>query len=350
MSSYKLRPFIPDDLGRIEHSLGRLYQLPPEICRRHFHWKLFENPYADSPLIVVAESGGIPVGRYHYTPMRWRNSLDGSEQVILAPGGAFVLPEHRGSGLLGRMMAFGREWLKPDYRWFLNTTSTPNSVGAYRRFGAVPIAGRFFLDACSPRGLVHYCLNYRKDNPTRARQGEYDDILVTGEIMEKALCRIAGGRVLAREAVELKRDEVFYGWRFRNPGRTYTFYYAGYPGEITGFVIVSHSRNNLRGYIVDYGQSDDSSLRRILGLIRKQRHFDILSIYEFCVDEDLSGALSAGGLGKNPAVRRLERKVSPFCPLFLIRTGTGEEDWKWSGLDLRDIANWSIMGAIRELD
>jgi hypothetical protein len=165
------------------------------------------------------------------------------------------------------------------------------------------------------------------------------------------MVRIAGRRTLPRPAVELKRDEVFYGWRYRNPLKNYTFYYAGYPGEITGFVVVSHKRNNLRGYIVDYGQTEEGSLERILRLIRRRRDFDILSIYEFCVDRSLASCLHAGELRKNRVVRFLEEKrVHPTYPFFLIKTAEGEDGWFWDGLDLRDISNWSMMGTARELE
>ena len=300
--------------------------------------------------MVVAEHDGVVAGQYTYTPMGWRHSATGSEEVILAPGGAFVLPEHRGKGLFNQMMAFGREWLKPEYRWFLNTTSTSNSASTYEKFGAFPLAYRLFLDSCSYPGLLHYCFNYRKGNVAKVRYGQHGDILVSERILPGEMSSIASRRTLSAPAVELKRDDVFYGWRYRNPAKKYTFYYVGRPGEITGYLAVSHNRNNLRGYIVDYGQSDSCSLGKILSFLRKSGHFDILSIYEFCVDEDMSGALADGGLKKNRTVRFLERRVTPFYPLYLVKTGKEEIGWFWDGLDLRDINNWRIMGAARELD
>ena len=233
MSGYKVRPFCQDDLPQVEMSLASLYKVSRQACSDFLKWKYFNNPYSSSPLIVVAEHEGIIAGQYTYTPMGWRHSATGSEEVILAPGGAFVLPEHRNKGLFGRMMSFGREWLSTDYRWFLNTTSTSNSAATYEKFGAFPLAERQFLDSCSRPGLLHYCFNYRKGNAARIRYGEYGDILVSESILPGEMSSIASRRILSAPAVELKRDDVFYGWRYRNPAKKYTFYYAGRPGEIT---------------------------------------------------------------------------------------------------------------------
>ena len=49
-------------------------------------------------------------------------------------------------------------------------------------------------------------------------------------------------------------------------------------------------------------------------------------------------------------VRSLEQRVTPFYPLYLVKTGEGESGWFWDGLDLRRINNWRMMGAARELD
>ena len=350
MSGYKIRPFCQDDLAEVNNSLAHLYRVTPQACGEFLRWKYLDNPYSEKPLIVVAEYEGKIAGQYTYTPLKWRNSATGSEETILAPGGAFVLPEHRNKGLFSRMMFFGREWLSTDYRWFLNTTSTSNSSATYEKFGAHPLADRFFLDSCSWHGLMHYCLRYRKKNAAKVKHGEYNGILVTDQVLGEDMSRVAGLRNLPVPAVELKRDSVFYGWRYKNPAKHYTFYYAGVPGEITGFVAVSHNSNNLRGYIVDYGQSDSCSLEKILHFLKSERHFNILSIYEFCADDEFSELLSAGGFKKDRLVRNLERRVAFFYPLYLVKTGEGESGWFWDGLDLRKISSWKMMGAARELD
>jgi len=353
LSQYKFRPFTPDDLEQleqIENSLSILYRVSLESCRDYLNWKHFSNPYIENPLIVIAECEGVVAGQYTYTPMRWRHSATGNEENILAPGGAFVLPEHRGHRLLTRMMSFGREWLSPDVRWFLNTSSTKNSARIYKSFGAYPLANRFFYDSCSCPGLFHYCLRYGKKNKSKVKYGHYEGIIVSDEVLRDDLVRIAGRRILPGPAVELKRDAVFYDWRYRNPAKDYTFYYAGSPGDITGYVVVSHNSNNLRGYIVDYGQADNSSLGKIVRFIKKRRDFDILSMYEFCADRDFVNVMSEGGIRENRIVRLLERKVTPFYPLFLIKTRNDEDGWIWDGLDLRDLSSWSMMGAARELD
>lgn len=350
MSGYRIRPYREGDLPAVAGFLSKLYRIPLELGREHTNWKLLENPYSRQPLVIIAECGGRIVGQYVYTPLRWRHSSSGSEETMPAPGGAFVSPDHRGQGLFRQMMEFGRDWLKQDYRWFLNTTSTSNSVHSYMKFGAHPLAPRSCLDSCTLPGLLHYCMNYKETMQPGIEYGRHGDILVSTEAMPEEMASVAGQRKPDRPAAEMKRDSLFYNWRYRNPARNYTFYYSGYPGAISGFMVVSHRGNNLRGRILDYGQSQEGALAKILRMIRRNNDFDILSVFEFCVDDDLAGALKAGRLKRRPLVRYLERKKVPAHPFFLIKTREGEQQWVWEGLDLRDIGNWSMMGAAREIE
>lgn len=350
MTACNIRPVESAELIQVQTFLESLYQKDPNLVREHFRWKMLENPYSPRPLVIVVEDQGQVVGTYGYTPLKWVNSGSDKEEIILAPGGAFVSPDHRGRGLFGRMMEVGRDWLGSDYRWFLNTTATSSSASSYEKFGAYPLFPRRFFDFCSLPGILHYCLYYRKTTPSRVRLGEFNGIMVSDRTLSSEMAEIAGARFLREPGAELKRDLQFYNWRYRNPFRRYTFYYAGRPGAITGFVVVSHSDNNLRGYIIDYGESREGELSRILSFIHERGDFDVLSIYEICVDPAMARALDALKLRRNRTMRLLEQRVFPLFPFYLIKTSPGEEGWFWEGLDLRSPKSWSMMGAARELE
>ena len=144
--------------------------------------------------------------------------------------------------------------------------------------------------------------------------------------------------------IKLFQDEQFFNWRFQNPQRKYVFYYLLDGDRAVGYTVVGFSANNRRGFILDYAQTDDSAIETILGHAAGARHFDVISVYDFCLERKLANALGRLGFRHHNPIRLLERRLDGELPLLIrpIQETYANEDFFIEGLDSREIENWLL--------
>jgi hypothetical protein len=89
---------------------------------------------------------------------------------------------------------------------------------------------------------------------------------------------------------------------------------------------------------------DGQAIREILRYIIKMKHFDILSIYSFCLDDAFQRTLGGLGFRKNSLVRVIERKLYGELPLLIrpVKETYTKSDFFIEGVDMRRIENWSL--------
>jgi hypothetical protein len=112
----------------------------------------------------------------------------------------------------------------------------------------------------------------------------------------------------------------------------------------TAYVVIGISPNNQRGYILDYAEKKGSVLQEILRDIIKAKHFNLLSIYNFSLDDTLRQALKGLGFKTHSLVRIIERELHGELPLLIrpVKESLMESDFFIEGIDLRKIKNWSL--------
>jgi hypothetical protein len=347
ISSYHAVPYRSEYKPDVAKLLTGLWSDDPVKNSSYFEWKYEDNPYAESPLGILILHHGEVVGFRGYFALRFEVPGRNDNVPILIPGDTCVRLDHRRKGLSVTMGDLAKQEYAERHRLFLNMTCSRESLPGYRRMGFLPLAERVFLTRASLLGSVRYILADRAT--LRPPRGVVDSGR-TGELEVSTRPRAAEMAVLVseqssrRDKIGLLQDERFFRWRFRNPQRNYAFYYSFAGDLLTGYVVIGLSRNNRRGFILDYAQISDDALRTILRQVIRAKRFDILSIYDFCLEQPLADTLKQLGFSRHGLVRAAERRLSGELPILIrpIRETYVEADLFIEGLDTRDINNWCL--------
>jgi len=313
----------------------------------YFKWKYCDNPYVSHPLGIVALYNDRVVGFRGYFPTKWQIPPSEDEIIILCPGDTCVHPDHRRKGLSVIMGNTAIEQYAQKYKIFLNMTSTKISLPGYLRIGFLPILDKTYITRCSLLGLITYILTRKKRasmQEARIAFGEFESILVENRPRPHEMAEIVTNQKRNSRKITLLQNQQFFHWRFNNKRNKYVFYYCRKNNKLTGYVVVGLSQNNLRGYILDYAEDDETSIEKILKHIIKSRYFDIISIYNFNLDPIFLQILQRLSFKKKNLMRMIESRFTGEVPLFVrpVKTNHIEEDWYIEGLDIRDIRNWSL--------
>jgi hypothetical protein len=296
---------------------------------------------------MVALYEGHPVGFRGYFPLNYVIPGKGGDFVVLCAGDTCVHPDHRRKGLSVRMGNEAMEAFAGTYEVILNTTATAASLPGYARMGFQPVAAKAYLSRYGLAGFLKYLIMYkRRQEPGKGRipLGISGPVHISDRARPEemsAVCAEQGGR---EGRIQLAKDMTFFRWRFRSPANQYVFYYRYERSEMSGYVVVGLSPNHRRGYVLDFGDRDRKSTAALLRFITRQRHFDILSVYSFCLDESFRETLKALRFKTNGLVRRIERRKRGELPVLVRRLGQdrNESDWMIEGLDIRKIENWKL--------
>lgn len=126
----------------------------------------------------------------------------------------------------------------------------------------------------------------------------------------------------------------------------YVFYYYRQNNIITGYIVMRLAKHNRRGYIMDYAANDSKVIEKILTFIIKMKHFDIVSIYNYSLDDNLSQIFKNLRFKTNSLVRIIERKLQGEWPILVrpVKRNYAESDCFIEGLDIRRIESWAIKG------
>jgi GNAT superfamily N-acetyltransferase len=329
--------------------LQYLYGNKPDSNLSYFKWKYHDNPYTEHPLAMVALHRGKVVGFRGYFATAWQIGEQNETMVVLCPGDTCVHPNHRRRGLSVAMGHKAMEQYAQRYKIFLNFSATKNSLPGYRRMGFVPLMAKTYLTRCTGLGLLKLIWKEKARSGWRRGRvafGELDGIVVSDRPRPEDMHVVLASRASNSGKIRLLQDEDFFRWRFDNKRKTYVFYSFRKNHVPTGYVVVGVSLSTGRGYILDYAQTDDAAIEKILRFAIKMKHFDVLSIYNFGLSDDFSKTLYSLRFKRNSLIRTIERRVKGELPLLLrpVRKEYADSDFFLNGLDMRKAENWRIKG------
>jgi GNAT superfamily N-acetyltransferase len=348
-SEYEIRLYEPELMSQVLDVLQYLYGNKPDSNLSYFRWKYHDNPYTEHPLGIVALYEGKVVGFRGYFATRWHIGEQKETVVVLCPGDTCVHPDHRRKGLSVAMGNMAMEEYAHRYKIFLNFSSTRNSLPGYLKMGFVPLVPKTYLTRCTRLGLIKLVWNEKTRSGWqrgRIAFGEFDDIIVLDRPRPADMGAVISNKVRNPDRITLWQDEDFFRWRFDNKRKTYVFYYWRKSHVPMGYMVVGVSPTTGRGYILDYSQTDDTAIEKILRYAVQMKHFDVLSIYNFGLSDDFSKTLYDIGFKRTGLIRTIESRVKGELPLLLrpVRKKYREGDFFLNGLDARKLENWRIKG------
>jgi hypothetical protein len=319
-----------------------------EANRSRFAWKYLDNVNTDDPLGIVAlNREGEVVGFRGYFGLRFQGPSRVHSLIVLLPGDTCVRSDWRRRGL---SLAMGRRAMQDyasRYRFFLNMSCSRMSLPGYQKMGFLPLAPKAYLTRCPWPSFLKYLSVAHAEvalSAGRIRLGHHGRVVVADVPDPEAMAAVACASGNEEARIHLVQDPDFFRWRYRNPGKSYLFYSLMSAEGMVGYVVVGPAPNGQRGYILDYAENRESAVRDILQFMIAANHFLVLSVYEFCPDEKLRATLGDLGFKSRSVIRSIEKRRQGELPLMLrpVKEQVTEADFRFAGLDTRQIQNWSL--------
>lgn len=312
-------------------------------------WKYVDNPCVRAPLGIVARHDGAVVGYRGYLATGWETEAGAPPVMVLCPGDTCVHPSHRRKGLSVAMGKLAMAEYARDFQFLANFTCTRASLPGYQRMGFVPLARKAFVTRCSLLALIGYVRSSKRVADLAdagipwGRDGDFE---VADRPRPREMSSVVAAQTPASRRISPRQDEDYLQWRFRNPLGRYVFYYLLDGDQLTAYVAIGVAPNNLRGYLLDCAGVDATRTERILRELVARRHFQVLSVYHFCMDDTLSRLLAPLGFKRHSLFRLLERRVTGELPVMVrpVKEQYTDRDWVVNGLDVREAGNWAMKG------
>jgi hypothetical protein len=346
-SEYELKLYHPDLMAQVVSLLSHLWGNNHDQNLSYFQWKYHENPFTKNPLGIVTHYKGKVVGFRGYLATKWQVREKNYTFNVLCPGDTVVDPDHRRKRLSVIMGDRAMDEYESEYKVFFNFSSTKNSVPGYLRMGFIPLFNKAYINRDTILGLMKFILTVNKREGLHQGKitfGDFGNIIVSDRPNPKEMSAVVHKQKSNGRKISLFQDEKFFTWRFSNNRRKYAFYYYQQNNNVNGYVVINVSENNKRGFISDYSADDYVAIEEILNFILKNKHFEIVSIYSYSINNDLSKILRKLRFKNKSLTRTIEKRKEGEWPLFIrpVKPDYGETDCFIEGLDIRKIESWEI--------
>ncbi len=305
MGEYKIicyhDDFLHTTMDTIEYLSGNQY----ESNEAYLKWKYYDNPYTKHPLGIIALYNDKVVGFRGYMATKWQ--VKDLVVDILCAGDTVVHPDHRKKGLSIAMGEKANDEYK-SYMAFLNFSGGQTSIPGYSKLGFVPLVDKryMFMDQ-------------------QSIDGQFDNIECFYDL-ETMPESVYGNKI------SIKKDNVFFNWRFKNNRVKYKFYYHKQNGVVTDYIVTSIDENITNAIIVDYSENDIDVVENILRYIINENYNSFVSIKSYSLTDNFSNIVDKLGFQF--------RERSVLFPILIRAT----QDWFINGLDIRDYDNWELRG------
>jgi hypothetical protein len=344
---YDIKIYKTDFMPEVANLLAYLWGNNHSKNLSYFKWKYHDNPYTENPLGIVALHKGKVVGFRGYFATKWQIRKEDYKFTVLSPGDNCVHPAHRRKKLSVIMGETATNEFSSISSIFFNFSATKISEHINLINGFIPLMKKAYLNNNTIWGLIKFILKLRcreELDKGKISFGNFDDIVVSDRPNPKDMSTIIYGERSNVRKFTLLQNEEYFKWRFRNTMKKYAFYYYRQNNRTTGYVVIRVSENNKRGFISDFSSGDILALEKILKFIIKMKNFDILSVSNYSVTDNLSTIFKKLHFKKNSLTRLIEKSQHGEIPLFIrpVKQNYAEENCFIKGLDIRKVENWTL--------
>ncbi len=366
---YQIARYRPEFRQQVVELLWHLKERDYARNSAYFEWKYERNPYLSTQLIYVALHDGRVAGFKTFFGLKWEAGTSDAAPDCLGAADIVVAPEHRGRGLLKRIMAYAVDDLRSQgYAYLFDISATPvnyfallgtgwRSPGPYRtlrRESGRAALGRKLRQAANRIPVVRRHAGNRLfpllpglQNPFQPLDG------VAGQGT-----RATGGVSIAREPrpsdmaelvarigtdgrIRAFRDREFLAWRYRDPHYVHRFIYLEKDGLEGYLALQSRPEIGRAEAIIMEWEASAPDVHEALLDTALEAGLDTLSIWSATLDPERKGALHSRGFHPFDESHGVEG-YRPGMLIFALDEATSESEWRLGTRDLLDLADWDM--------
>jgi GNAT superfamily N-acetyltransferase len=357
--SYKIVRYYSDLKPEIVKLQRHLWSSDLALNTSYFEWKYERNPYRKEPLIYLAMHDGKPIGMRGFFGVQWQYGRPLQRLSGLYADDMLIAPEHRGRGLMSKIMTPALQDLHTrGYDYVFNLSAGDVTLLSSLKMGwrnagwlapmrRASILGRLVrravrmsreiagLGAPPPRRwLKHLDLTRVRRALQRTPQISFQDQPRCSD-MANLVERIANTGRIAHV-----RNREYFQWRFQNPLSRYRFLFwheqhlEGYlvlqeytSGDVVNVVDWEASRLSIKAHLLDAAISALTGAPIVIwSATLSQKEIEILQKNQFRL------LISAGDpLRSPPAILVRPTKISP-----------SEDEWRVGDVPLLALDSWDM--------
>lgn len=288
-----------------------------ETMQDYFKWKFQDNPINKNSLGVVSLFKGKVFGFKRFFVTHW--TIGNINNILmLSPSDICVHPEHQKKGLFKSMNDFAiEEYENSEYRVFIALSVNTSSSRGYKKMGWAEIASRANLRQYKLSGFINWIYSNRTGgslHKQRVKYGKFSNIEVSNKPRPEEMYNVIINQKNHPNKITLYEDLDFLKWRFHNIRRKYFFYYHWLNSSIDGYLVIENADNSTSGHIIDFAEKNEEVIRTLLEYAVKEKHFDILSIWNINLNDELLKTLQNLNFSTNNLIGQIERKSNSEFP------------------------------------
>jgi len=373
-ASYDIVHYRPGLKSQVIELQTHLWSPEPSLNKAYLEWKYEQNPYNKEHLIYLAMHNGRAVGMRGFFGVQWECGIPAQRFTSLYADDMVIAPEHRGRGLMAKIMTSAFEDLAArGYDYVFNLSAGPATLHSslamgWRSAGWVrPMRRQPWFNALKdnvPLRVMKVLLFAgrlvgvdirrlkkpvrtldRVESQQNSRIAEHPSSISIEKTPRCSAMAELVERIDSSGRIRHVRDNEYFRWRFQNPLRRYRYIYW--------------DEDRLEGYLVlqeQLGENVDRNLLSIVdweatGAMVRERLLQI-AITSFAHDRELriwSATLpqSTIALLRNNGFRTIKppTDVATFPPAILVRPVAGyplDREWAFGDRRLLDLASWEM--------
>jgi GNAT superfamily N-acetyltransferase len=367
-SNYEFIPYGPQLDPLIIELQANLWSSSQTLNASYFDWKYRRNPYVKEPLIYLAMHNGKPIGMRGFFGTLWEGGSPARQMVCLYADDMVIAPEHRGNGLMSKIMnAAFQDLSARNYPYAFNLSASAVTLRSSLSMGwrsagwAHPIRRRSWTAALQralaiveqrgpslPSQLRSFIASAHQSLRDRGLHRTHRLLRNNPSIrLEHAPRCVEMAELVARIGTRGKirhvRDSEYFHWRFKNPLSRYSFLFW-IEERLDGYLVLqeytSDFADRLRLNIVDWeaiNPAVQSSLLESACVIANERP---LWIWAATLPQPTTDMLAhrrflvPGSLPDRPSPPSV--LVRPLCH------DSPDAVWPLAGRSLLDLSNWDL--------
>ncbi len=347
---FKFQLYAPEYREQTIALLGLLWKkVKPERHSAFFKWKYEDNPYSESPLIMICIAEEKVVGALGH--MIQRLMINGTPHNICVPVDGIVHPDYRMYGIYSKMLREGLRNILSlndiyDLKFFFNASSNAASAPGLVKYGWKSLSPRTYYNKFS---LINLLFRLKRRYVSQdfslafSRRSPQYRLEITSEVRIKDMEIILSNRV---DKIYVIHDLEFFNWKYCLNKENYKYVYL-YSGSIPAAYMVLNCGSSKQSSIEEYGFNEYQSLQILVTKTMQSMRLGILRLFVANIPKEEISTLHKSGFMRESKVllRLLKKKVRTPVYIKTVNGNGSGQDYYLNGINCLDGKNWRLFHA-----